>query len=993
MNESGSRRAVAEIRFGEDRIGITKVSGRSIHQYWTLLGPHFRDVLLAPQRRSDDGGVAWTWREAADKKPLTAAELAGVRKRLERAKESFEENPVSPLMGEGRTGTSSQALIDQVAAKVKSMAEALTAKPDVVLANFVCRTETGVMVHSWGVASAAPVIYPDSLETGVSGVVVVAGKPVANYEVVIENAKGLSVARMQSDESGEFHFSKIGPGRYRVRVVSGKGKFPAKGVMVTVERGAVARIELRSDAESDDRDEKEAADEAAVSATETSPGARGSLSSRDSGGRGWLLKTAGALLILLLLAGGGVWAWRTWSTPDETKKPVAVRSSSMAPEDFSAGQNSTSKARHSNLSSAENAGLGAAADGTGGAVHRPGTHSAGTEGRHTSAVATGSGYSPATIGSKIEVLSGAADERGADEKNTDDNEAPSIAGGAGAQESVSDRANAGANVGATDEQTTASRKKNSGKAAAASSVSGRTTKAGGGRPGEAEAVTAGNENLLPEEKTSGSPVRIPAGKKAATRPPPGAVSVGEHPADGEAVKDEVSSPGPTPAEVPPDEVTVGKPDGGLPPANAPIAKVSVVNKGPATGNVPGTGAVFENDGAAAAENAAPALAGKATRRSKGTPGVGTKSGQGGAPTAEKASEGPSQEPNDTAQTASEAAQNPAGSQASPSEGNGGNVSPDNKPEGANAESADAAKNGVASTGNGKPVVAKIAPVGPLSTPKNKTIANRQHSLPGDAQENNSPAESSADLSAAIKSGGVPADEAVEPDVKTVTVEVGFTRWEPRLLADAIVPTLPVRVGAVDAADQTRDGMLAEQKARVPVTFRHPVARCGFAFELPAVSSGRSLFWQDSAEAGAAIKTMDGGRAEISWIGEKPPRGSRHVLKFADGREAVRLTIKEDGGVVLKVTAGVRARAVLMVKRSVSDDSGQTKSGPGPRFSWQVNGGASASKENSMDPILGNQDHRLGIPLELSKGNRTEIALTDRITGWALVTRIQLQPVP
>ena len=78
MSEGGSRRAVAEIRFGEDRIGITKVGGRSIHQYWTLLGPHFRDVFLAPQRRSDDGGVSWTWREAADKKPLTAAELASV---------------------------------------------------------------------------------------------------------------------------------------------------------------------------------------------------------------------------------------------------------------------------------------------------------------------------------------------------------------------------------------------------------------------------------------------------------------------------------------------------------------------------------------------------------------------------------------------------------------------------------------------------------------------------------------------------------------------------------------------------------------------------------------------------------------------------------------------------------------------------------------------------------------------------------------------------
>ena len=69
MNDDGSRRAVAEIRFGEDRAGLTKVGGRSIHQYWSLLSPHFRDVLLAPQRRSDDGGVAWNWREAVDNKP------------------------------------------------------------------------------------------------------------------------------------------------------------------------------------------------------------------------------------------------------------------------------------------------------------------------------------------------------------------------------------------------------------------------------------------------------------------------------------------------------------------------------------------------------------------------------------------------------------------------------------------------------------------------------------------------------------------------------------------------------------------------------------------------------------------------------------------------------------------------------------------------------------------------------------------------------------
>jgi hypothetical protein len=37
------------------------------------------------------------------------------------------------------------------------------------------------------------------------------------------------------------------------------------------------------------------------------------------------------------------------------------------------------------------------------------------------------------------------------------------------------------------------------------------------------------------------------------------------------------------------------------------------------------------------------------------------------------------------------------------------------------------------------------------------------------------------------------------------------------------------------------------------------------------------------------------------------------------------------------------------------------------------------------------ENSISFPLELSKISHWEVALTDRLTGWALVTAIQLQP--
>jgi hypothetical protein len=242
---SNSRRAVAEIRPGDNRPAWATIGSRSIHQFWHLLSPHFREVLLPPQRRPDSGGVSWAWREAGGSSPLTAAELAEVRRRLDRAAQS--------MAGPGVQSSRAEAAGDadpvpdpgaQLQAGVRALVAQLTASPDPVLAGFVCRTGSGPMVHSWGAATPARPYFPDTLECEIGGVVIMGAESAAGLAIVIENRQGAILARTQADAAGAFRFQKIGPGNYRIRVID-RGDFPASGFAVTVERESIAGLELR----------------------------------------------------------------------------------------------------------------------------------------------------------------------------------------------------------------------------------------------------------------------------------------------------------------------------------------------------------------------------------------------------------------------------------------------------------------------------------------------------------------------------------------------------------------------------------------------------------------------------------------------------------------------------------------------------------------------------------------------------------------------------
>ena len=132
-----SRRALAEIDWGKNPAAIVWVGGRSLHQYWSLLAPYFRDILLTPQRRSEAKVVAWSWHERADAGAPTSSELATLRKRLANDHRSFADHVErGGLRADAFGGAKNQAGMEELAEAVDAMIVGLTARSDGELAGF-----------------------------------------------------------------------------------------------------------------------------------------------------------------------------------------------------------------------------------------------------------------------------------------------------------------------------------------------------------------------------------------------------------------------------------------------------------------------------------------------------------------------------------------------------------------------------------------------------------------------------------------------------------------------------------------------------------------------------------------------------------------------------------------------------------------------------------------------------------------------------------------
>src|SRR5690606_32634304 len=80
-----SRRAVAKLHGGPGASAFPMCGGRPIYRYWSIVQPHLRSILLAPQWQSSDEDVCWNWIAPAEAPALTAEDLSAVRIRLRNA--------------------------------------------------------------------------------------------------------------------------------------------------------------------------------------------------------------------------------------------------------------------------------------------------------------------------------------------------------------------------------------------------------------------------------------------------------------------------------------------------------------------------------------------------------------------------------------------------------------------------------------------------------------------------------------------------------------------------------------------------------------------------------------------------------------------------------------------------------------------------------------------------------------------------------------------
>jgi hypothetical protein len=199
---AGPRRASVQVR-AESVASLPTVAGKALHQYWSLLAPHFRGILLAPLWRTDGQGLTWSWSEPATPSSLSAAELATVRKRLAAAQRS-----ITAAAEDAPPETSRRGGVNMVelATGSASVVNALAGLTDTALAPFVVRCEQGLMIHSWGLATALVPFDPDKLDRAIGGTVFVAGQPAAAATVHLSAPSGPPLSQTHTDAGGRVQF-------------------------------------------------------------------------------------------------------------------------------------------------------------------------------------------------------------------------------------------------------------------------------------------------------------------------------------------------------------------------------------------------------------------------------------------------------------------------------------------------------------------------------------------------------------------------------------------------------------------------------------------------------------------------------------------------------------------------------------------------------------------------------------------------------------------
>ncbi len=244
-NPKGTRRAIAEISWERDPSAVVWVGDRPVYSSWPLISAYFRDLLLPPHRHAADVSVTWGWHEPINPKALTASEIQSVRRRLESETQLFIEKASRGRPREA-SGTPNDVDPERLSAVLREWVKQVVARSDIEFATYLCRTDQGLRLHSWGAAKAAAVRFSDAKALELAGHVLVGGMP-ALHDVLLETGDGEMLAETPTDTLGSFRFPNLAPGKYRLRARSKRGTFPPNGVVVVLNQTSVVDAVLADD--------------------------------------------------------------------------------------------------------------------------------------------------------------------------------------------------------------------------------------------------------------------------------------------------------------------------------------------------------------------------------------------------------------------------------------------------------------------------------------------------------------------------------------------------------------------------------------------------------------------------------------------------------------------------------------------------------------------------------------------------------------------------
>jgi hypothetical protein len=203
-----------------------------------------------------------------------------------------------------------------------------------------------------------------------------------------------------------------------------------------------------------------------------------------------------------------------------------------------------------------------------------------------------------------------------------------------------------------------------------------------------------------------------------------------------------------------------------------------------------------------------------------------------------------------------------------------------------------------------------------------------------------------------------------------------------LLRDAIVPTLPTRIGQDDAMNDLGSRVLAEKQSSIPRTLQDGHLVVGVHLEFPNPGSRASPHWEAVEGSAPLAATAGENAAEIGWREGAPL--SRYVLASADGQMIANISADPHNGI------RVESRDLVSSWPWVGVECAPDEAG---RFDWQVLGTASVPTSWSKDEHwLNGRGRRLDLRLP-AKNDETvalTLAIVDAATGWALTSKIEHQ---